>query len=131
MQCILFNKNCVRKLKEKLCSKVKRKKKQNKKKIHYRLPFLYCIVAYQNVSKRIISILTNHIVWITSAFKRVHIRWAGFSLANFFVQSDFLLNSHWLATFFEVKKVGSNPTFIVFERKKSLHTKKFASRKLL
>ena len=29
-------------------------------------PFLYCIVAYQNVSKRIISILTNHIIWITS-----------------------------------------------------------------
>ena len=36
------------------------------KKIQFSSPFLYCIVAYQNVSKRIITILTNHIVWITS-----------------------------------------------------------------
>ena len=35
------------------------------KKIHLSSAFLYCIIAYQNVSKRIISILTNHIIWIT------------------------------------------------------------------
>ena len=42
---------------------------------------------------------------------------AGFTLANFFAQSEFLLNSHWLATFFEVKEVGSNPTFYSFQSK--------------
>ena len=29
-----------------------------------------------------------------------------------------MLNSHWLATFFEVKKIGSNPTFYCFQAKK-------------
>ena len=42
----------------------------------------------------------------------------GFPLANFFAQSKFLLNSHWLVTFFEVKEVGSNPTFYCFRSKK-------------
>ena len=41
-----------------------------------------------------------------------------FHLRIFFVRSDFLLYSHWLATFFEVKKVGSNPTFYCFRTKK-------------
>ena len=45
---------------------------------------------------------------------------AGFPLATFFVRSDFLLNSHWLATLLEVKKVGSNPTFDCFRTKKRL-----------
>ena len=40
---------------------------------------------------------------------------AGFSLANFFDQSNFLQNFHLLATFVEVKKVGSNnPIFYCF-----------------
>ena len=33
---------------------------------------------------------------------------------NFFARSDFLLNFHWLADFFEVKKEESNPTFYCF-----------------
>ena len=33
--------------------------------IHFSSPFLYSIVAYQNVSKIVISTLTNHIVRIT------------------------------------------------------------------
>ena len=37
---------------------------------------------------------------------------------HFFVQSNFLLNSLWLATFFKVKKVGSNPTFYCFRTTK-------------
>ena len=47
-----------------------------------------------------------------------------FSLAPFFVQSNFLLNPHWLATFFEVKKVGSNPTFYCFWMKKAASLEK-------
>ena len=118
------------------------------KKIHLSSLLLYCIVAHQNVSKRIISILTNHIVWITSLRNIKHTSgnrllkglalgqlintllssvsladWAGFSLANFFVGSDFLLNSHWLETFFEVKKVGSNPTFCFRTKKVTLYEK--------
>ena len=54
-----------------------------------------------------------------------------FPLANFFVQSNLLLNSHQLANFFEVKKSRiQSYFFIAFERKKSLWTKKFASGKL-
>ena len=47
-----------------------------------------------------------------------------FSLATFFIQSKFLLNFHWLATFFEVKKVGSNPTFYCFRMKKAASLEK-------
>ena len=36
----------------------------------------------------------------------------------FFVRSDFLLNSHWLAFFWSKKKVGSNPIFHCFRTKK-------------
>ena len=43
---------------------------------------------------------------------------AGFPLAIFCVRSNFLLNFHWLATFFKVKKVGSNLTFYCFRKKK-------------
>ena len=39
-------------------------------------------------------------------------------LRIFSYEVTFLLNSHWLATFFEVKKVGSNPTFYCFRTKK-------------
>ena len=42
----------------------------------------------------------------------------GFPLTNFFIQSYFLLNSHWLVAFFEVRKVGFNPTFYCFLKKK-------------
>ena len=35
-------------------------KSMYKKKIHLSWSIRYCIIAYQNVSKRIISILTNH-----------------------------------------------------------------------
>ena len=31
---------------------------------------------------------------------------------------NFLLNSHWLLTFFELKKLGSNPIFYCFRTKK-------------
>ena len=149
-----FNKNCVRKLKEKLCSKAKRKK-NSKKKIHLSLPFLYCIGAYQNVKQKNNQHI-NQSYRLSNFVKLLNIQrtsrnrplkgptlgsadkyttllplaWpikSGFSLANFFVQSYFLLNSHWFATFFEVKKVGSNPASYYFRTKKSLHTKKFAS----
>ena len=74
-----------------------------------------------------------------SVFKRPHLRvsWYTtllplaspikpvFHLRIFFVRSEFLLNSHWLATFFEVKKVGSNPTFYCFRAKKVASYKKF------
>ena len=89
------------------------------KKINLSSPFLYCIVAYQNVSKIIISILTNHIVWITSLPYAISFTdQAGVPLANYFVRSDFLLNSHWLATFLQSKKVESNPTFYCFGTKR-------------
>ena len=39
-------------------------------------------------------------------------------LRIFSYEVTFLLNSHWLVTFFEVKKVGSNPTFYCFQTKK-------------
>ena len=45
MQCILFNKNCVRKLKEKLCSKVKRKKKQKENSLQVAFSVLYRSVS--------------------------------------------------------------------------------------
>ena len=45
-----------------------------------------------------------------------------FHLRIFFVRSEFLLS--WLATFFEVKKVGSNPTFYCFRAKKVASYKK-------
>ena len=44
-------------------------------------------------------------------------------LRIFSYEVTFLLNSHWLATFFEVKKVGSILLFIVFKRKKLLRIK--------
>ena len=47
-----------------------------------------------------------------------------FHLRIFFVWSNFLLNSHLLATFFEVKKVGSNPTFYCFQTKKVVSSEK-------
>ena len=37
-----------------------------------------------------------------------------FHLQIFSFEATFLLNSHWLATFFEIKKVRSNPTFYCF-----------------
>ena len=39
-------------------------------------------------------------------------------LQFFFARSNFLLNSHWLAMFFTVKKVGFNTTFYFFRMKK-------------
>ena len=41
-----------------------------------------------------------------------------FHLRIFSFEATFLLNSHWLATFFDIKKVGSNPTFYCFWKKK-------------
>ena len=92
------------------------------KTIHLSLPFLYCIIAYQNVSKRIISILANHIVWITL----LH-----YILLNIQVEIGQLINTllcfHYLGQltkfslfsyFFWSKKVGCNPTFYCFWTKK-------------
>ena len=45
-------------------------------------------------------------------------------LRFFSYEVTFLLNSHWLATFFEVKKVGSNRTFYCFRSKKVASYKK-------
>ena len=43
---------------------------------------------------------------------------AGFPLANFVVRSEFSVNSHWLATFFEINKSRIQSYFLLFSNEK-------------
>ena len=53
---------------------------------------------------------------------------AVFPFQFFSYKATFLLDSHWIGTFFEVKRLRSNPAFYCFRMKKvALYEKKFAS----